>query len=76
VKEKGKGEEEKEEKEEKEETVSIRFANEQDRRKRRTPSQAMIKKSSSGRIVVSVVYGAPTTNCFIWLSPSERVTAR
>ena len=45
-------------------------------RSRRTPSHATMRKSSSGRSVVSVVYGEPTTNCFICESPSERVTAR
>jgi hypothetical protein len=40
-----------------------------------TPSQATIKNSSDWSRVVSVVYGAPTTNSFIDASPSERVTA-
>jgi len=44
--------------------------------KRLTPSQAMIKNSSSSLRSVSVVYGLPTTNSFIEVSPRLRVTAR
>lgn len=40
-----------------------------------TPSHATIKNSSFSSTTVSVVYGEPTTNSFIDVSPKERVTA-
>lgn len=54
--------------------VSARLLRDLDRRL--TPSQATIRNSSSSSSVVSVVYGAPTTNSFMLESPRDRVTAR